>query len=109
MGPADADAAEFLHFVETTRDPTHVRSLTEAAWRGHLEETGLRVERLTVIPKGRTYRSWTDRVGMKEEAADALEAEILRASAPLLDRFFTVRDGRLDHFTDPKIVLLARR
>ena len=44
-------ADERVEEAERLRDPTHVRSYSEAEWRGHLTAAGLRVERVGHYPK----------------------------------------------------------
>jgi SAM-dependent methyltransferase len=63
-------ADEQVEEAERLRDPTHVRSHTEAEWRGHLAAAGLTVERTGRFPKRHPVEPWLDRVGCTGPTAE---------------------------------------
>jgi SAM-dependent methyltransferase len=90
-------ADERVEEAERLRDPTHVRSYTEAEWRGHLAAAGLIVERAGRFPKRHPVEPWLARVGCGGATAE-------RVRALLADRMDS--DGAV--WLDTKIVLRAR-
>ena len=69
ISPDDADAAAWMHDIEIWRDPSHVRNLTEAAWRRSIERAGLRVAEAALSRVDLEYPDWTQRAGMPEDEA----------------------------------------
>jgi SAM-dependent methyltransferase len=64
----DGEDAEEAHRI---RDPSHVRSLSEAEWRDLFESTGLDVEEVELFPgRGIPYEPWLERVGCRGEEAE---------------------------------------
>ncbi len=63
-------ADEQVEEAERLRDPTHVRSYTEAEWRGYLAAAGLAVERVGLFPKRHPLGPWLERTGCTGETAD---------------------------------------
>jgi SAM-dependent methyltransferase len=62
-------ADEHVEEAERLRDPTHVRSYTEAEWRGHLAAAGLAVERVELFPKRHPLGPWLERTGCTGDTA----------------------------------------
>jgi SAM-dependent methyltransferase len=89
-------ADDTVEEAERVRDPTHVRSYTEAEWRGFLEGAGLDVEALERFEKRHPLEAWLARTGCEGEEAD-------RVRSLLADR---IVEG---HYVDEKIVLKARK
>jgi SAM-dependent methyltransferase len=89
-------ADEAVEEAEKLRDPTHVRSYTEAEWRALLEQAGLHVEAVERFEKRHPLETWLARTGCEGEEAE-------RARELLADRIF---DG---DYVDEKIVLKARK
>ena len=89
----ESDAVEE---AERLRDPTHVRSLSEAEWRDVLASAGLRVEETHVVAKRRDLETWLARTDTPEDVAD-------RVRELLADH---VEDGE---YVDRKIMLKARK
>ena len=87
---------ESVEEAETLRDPTHIRSYTEAEWRGFLEGAGLKVEAVEAFEKRHPLEAWLARTGCEGEEAD-------RVRELLADR---IVDG---HYVDTKIVLRGRK
>jgi len=89
-------ADDTVEEAERVRDPTHVRSYTEAEWRGFLEEAGLDVEAMERFEKRHPLEAWLARTGCEGEEAD-------RVRSLLADR---IVEG---HYVDEKIVFKARK
>lgn len=88
--------SERVEDAEKLRDPTHVRSYTEAEWRGLLEAAGLRIERIEIQEKRRPLESWlarTETTGREAEQVKALVAD-------------AIDDG---DYVDRKILIRARK
>ena len=82
--------------AERLRDPTHVRSYSEAEWRELLESAGLAVEEVRVLEKSRPLESWLDRVACVGEEAE-------RVKELVADHV------RGDDYVDRKILVRARK
>jgi SAM-dependent methyltransferase len=84
--------------AERLRDPTHVRSYSEAEWRDFLEEAGLEIEQIEHFEKIHVLSEWLARTGCEGEDARRVK-ELL---APVL-----VGDGKA--WRDVKVVIKARK
>ena len=82
--------------AEKLRDPSHVRNLTEAEWRGLVADTGLEVAEVRLFAHTFDFAAWLTRTG-----CDGVEAD--RVTELLGSR---VTDGRL---TLDKIAIRAVR
>ena len=89
-------ASERVEEAERVRDPTHVRSYTEAEWRGLLDGAGLEVEEVATVAKRRPVEDWLARAGCRGDEAE-------RVRELLGDR---VEDGE---YVDTKILLRGRK
>jgi SAM-dependent methyltransferase len=89
-------ASDDVERAERVRDPSHVRSYTEAEWRGMLAAAGLTVEDAWVYEMRHPLEPWLARTGSSE----AEQAEVRR----LLEAH--VVDG---DYVDRKLLLKARR
>lgn len=89
-------ASEQVEEAEKLRDPTHVRSYSEAQWRGMLEAASLDVEQVERFEKRHPLEEWLDRAGTPDP--DRARVEEL-----LGDRI----DG--DAYVDTKLLLRARK
>jgi len=73
--------SEQVEEAEKLRDPTHIRSYSEAAWRSFLEAAGLEVEQVERFEKRHPLEEWLARSGtptgdakrVKELLADQIE------------------------------------
>jgi ubiquinone/menaquinone biosynthesis C-methylase UbiE len=88
--------AEDVEEAERLRDPTHVRSYTEEEWRAFLEDAGLEVEAVELLPKSRPVESWLERAGCHGAEAERVR-ELLADS---------IAEGE---YEDTKILLRARK
>jgi hypothetical protein len=89
-------ASEQVEDAEKLRDPTHVRSYTEAEWRSFLEGAGLAIEQVEIREKRRPLEAWlarTETTGQEAEQVRALLAD-------------AIEDG---DYVDRKILLKARK
>ena len=84
--------------AEKLRDPTHVRSYTEAEWREMLDAVGLEVELVEYFEKTHPLEDWLARTGCEGDDAK-------RVRKLLADRM--TADGQA--WQDTKILLRARR
>jgi len=89
-------ASEEVEQAERLRDPTHVRSYTEAQWRGFVEEAGLVLEQVEMFTKRRPLELWLERTGCVGAEAERV-LELLGAQ---------IEDGQ---YVDTKLVLRARK
>ena len=90
--------SEDVEAAEKLRDPTHVRSYSEAEWRTFLERAGLTVEEVRSVEKTHPFDAWLARTGCEGAEAD----RVRQLLAPL-----TSADG--ESWTDTKILLRARK
>jgi SAM-dependent methyltransferase len=88
--------SETVEEAEKLRDPTHVRSYTEAEWRGMLEAAGLTVEEAHAFAKRHPLEAWLDRSGTPKEDRPRV-VELLGEQV----------EG--DEYVDTKLVLRARK
>jgi SAM-dependent methyltransferase len=87
---------EAVEEAEKLRDPTHVRSYTEAEWRSMLEAAGLVVEEVRAFEKRHPLEAWLDRAGTPDEDKP-------RVVELLGDQVVG------DEYVDTKLVLRARK
>ena len=88
--------SEVVEEAERLRDPTHVRSYSEAEWRELFAGAGLEVEDVAFVEKRRPVDEWLARTG-------CTGAEALRVRSLLADQI----DG--DDYVDTKILLRGVR
>ena len=88
--------SEQVEEAEKLRDPTHVRSYSEAEWRSLLEAAGLEVELVESFEKRHPLEEWLARSGTPDEDA-------ARVKELLADQI----EG--DEYVDTKLVLKARK
>ena len=84
---------ETVEEAERLRDPTHVRSYSEAEWRELFEEAGLLVEDVRVLEKARPLDSWLGRVGCAGEEAERVTELVSEhlVGADFVDRKILIR------------------
>lgn len=88
--------SEQVEEAEKVRDPTHVRSYTQAEWRSFLEAAGLEIEQVEVVEKRHPLGPWLARAGTSE--ADGARVRELLAEH--------IQDGE---YVDRKVLLNARK
>ena len=108
MSPDDPELDAFLDAVERRRDPTHVRSYRRDEWMRIIDRTGLQVERVASLRKGRSFQFWLERGGVEGEHADQLRETFRDAPDTAKECFEIQIDGDvIKSFTDDKIVIRA--
>ncbi len=110
LAPDDPESAAYQDEVETLRDPTHRRIYTQREWIAFCEEAGLRVARTEVVRKTHDFEPWLERGGEDATTQQRVRARFLDAPASAVrDLEIVIADGRVQSFTDRKLVLAARR
>lgn len=89
--------SEELEDAYRLHDPTHVRSYSEAEWRGFVEQAALRIDAIQILETRRPLETWIARTGCTKEDADRLRA------------FFADRVDESGEWGDQKIVIKARK
>jgi len=110
LAPEDSESATYQDEVETLRDPTHRHIYRQREWIAFCDEAGLRVEKTEVVRKAHPFEPWLERGG--EDAATQQRVRTRFIDAPesaVRDLEIVVADGRVQSFSDRKLVLVARR
>ena len=89
-------SSEAVEEAEILRDPTHVRSYSEAQWRAFLEEAGLVVEEVERFEKRHPLEDWLART-------DTAEDDAVRVRELLAEQIEN------DEYVDTKLVIRARK
>lgn len=106
--PADPEQDAFINGAEVLRDPTHVRSNTEAEWRSFVEAAGLTVQHTEVHLKKHNFPDWVARAQMPTEAVAELTERYLNASPAVKAQFqIQIEDGQVRSYVDQKLLLVA--
>jgi ubiquinone/menaquinone biosynthesis C-methylase UbiE len=104
-------AADIVYnLFEKTRDPSHGRALTAAAWRGLVAGTGLVVEHQEIMDKSMPFAPWVKQQSVPADRIGRLRAMAHESSACL--RAFlkpTPLENGDWQFTLRELVLIARR
>lgn len=108
VSPDDPDLDRFVNGIEKLRDPTHVRSYTEAEWRAMLQGAGLEVRQAELYRKQLEIAPWIERSGMDAGGAEQVYAAFSSAD-PAARRHFVIEceDGRAVSFTLDQLILRA--
>jgi SAM-dependent methyltransferase len=88
--------SERVEEAEKLRDPTHVRSYSEAEWRRFFAAAGLAVEQVAIQEKRRPFESWLARVGVSGAEAEQVRSLVEAA----------IEGGE---YVDRKILLKGRK
>jgi SAM-dependent methyltransferase len=73
---------EAVEEAEILRDPTHVRHLTVEEWRVAVEAAGLRVDRLTQVPRIHQMHDWLTLTGCRGIAATRVRSLLAVRTRP---------------------------
>lgn len=108
--PGDDEADSFLQEAEVLRDPTHVRAHRPGDWARLIRDAGFVVERLEVVRKRHAFDPWVARAHVDSATARELHRRFLSAP-PAARRALAIesRGGRVEAFTDDKVVVAALR
>ncbi|HLO01631.1 MAG TPA: methyltransferase domain-containing protein [Symbiobacteriaceae bacterium] len=108
--PADPELDAFINGAEVLRDPTHVRSYTEAEWRTFVAEAGMTVRQTEVHLKKHNFPDWVARAQMPVEAAAELTERYLNASPAVRAQFqIQIEEGQVRSYVDQKLLLIATK
>jgi ubiquinone/menaquinone biosynthesis C-methylase UbiE len=110
--PADPALDRFLNDLEKLRDPTHVRSYTEAEWRAMLQAAGFEAPAIPVHCYRKTHSvgEWIERAGLDAATTEQVYAAFDAAPVGARQHFdLLYEDGRAVSFTDEKLILRVDR
>jgi len=108
--PEDPETAAYQDEVELLRDPTHRHIYTEREWVAFCEAAGLHVEKQEVVRKAHDFEPWLERGGEDAATQQRVRARFLEAPASVIrDLEIVSSNGKVQSFTDRKLVLAARR
>lgn len=109
LAPDDPGVAAFLHELEVTRDPTHVRAFTRAEWEAMVGAAGFTVDLVEVWPKPKAFDPWVERGGA-DAAGQARTRALVRAASPGAVAALAIEvdeDGEPVRFADDKLLVCA--
>lgn len=109
LAPDDPAVAAFLHELEVTRDPTHVRAFTRAEWVAMVEAAGFSVEVVEVWPKPKAFDPWVERGGADAAGRDRTRA-LVRDAPPAAIAALAIEygdGGEPVRFADDKLLVCA--
>lgn len=110
IAPGNPVSAAFQHEFESLRDPTHRRIYMKHEWMGFVRNAGFRVSGWAVVYKTHEFESWLERGSRDELTRERVRHRFLEAPQWAVRQFRIVtQDGQVKSFTDPKLVLAARR
>ncbi|HXO58218.1 MAG TPA: class I SAM-dependent methyltransferase [Candidatus Acidoferrum sp.] len=108
--PEDPESAAYQDEVELLRDPTHKRIYTEREWIAFCEQAGMHMEKQEVVRKTHDFEPWLERGGETATTQQRVRNRFLQAPASAVrDLEIVTADGKVQSFTDRKLVLAARR
>jgi ubiquinone/menaquinone biosynthesis C-methylase UbiE len=108
--PEDPESGAYQDEVELLRDPTHRRIYTEREWIAFCERAGMHVEKQEVVRKAHDFEPWLERGGEDAATQQRVRDRFLQAPASAVrDLEIVTADGKVQSFTDRKLVLAARR
>lgn len=106
----DGPVGEFFNAYEAVRDPSHVRSLTEAEWIDLLERNGFRIDAIEPFRKRHEFEEWTTRMQVSEEGCERLRQMMRDAGEAAHAAFEVVFDpntGAVASWVDTKTLFAA--
>ncbi len=107
----EGEVGDLFNAYETVRDPSHVRSLTEAEWVALFERNGFRIEAVEPFRKRHEFDDWTERMQVSVEDRERLQA-MMRDAGEAVHRAFEVafdpETGRVASWVDTKTLFAAR-
>ena len=108
--PDDPESAAYQDEVELLRDPTHRHIYTEREWVSLIEQAGFHVENTEVVRKAHDFEPWLERGGEDAATQQRVRTRFLEAPASAArDLEIVTAEGKVQSFTDRKLVLAARR
>lgn len=110
VSPDDAEAAAWMHEIETRRDPSHVRNLPADGWLAAAGRAGLRVVQTDLSRVDLSYPDWTDRAGMAQYEAVRLGEALANAPRPAREAFgIAPEEGGAVRFFWPILTMKAAK
>lgn len=110
IAPNDESTDAFLNRIERLRDPSHMRSHTEAAWRAWFDEAGFDIEAGMVVTKTIDYRDWIAQLDTPTENRQKIEALFSDPPEGAADLYeITHAEDGIASFVNLKVLLRARR
>jgi SAM-dependent methyltransferase len=110
LAPEDPQSAAFQDEVERLRDPTHRRIYTKSEWIAFCAPAGLSIEHVDEVRKVHDFEPWLERGGEDDDTMERVRQRFLQAPPPAVrDLQVAVENGRVESFTDRKLILAARR
>lgn len=76
LAPENPDARIFFNEIETLRDPSHVRDLSESEWMSLFSNAGLTLLKHTKRQKEWLFKSWTERMSTPEPIVKEIEQKL---------------------------------
>jgi len=108
--PENAESAAYQDEVESLRDPTHRRIHTKGEWIAFCEGAGLHIEKQEVVRKAHDFEPWLERGGEDAATQQRVRSRFVNAPASAVrDLEIVTAEGKVQSFTDRKLVLAARR
>ncbi|MBZ0188252.1 MAG: class I SAM-dependent methyltransferase [Candidatus Obscuribacterales bacterium] len=106
--PQDERLDQFINYVETLRDPTHVRSYSELEWRQMLSDNGFKIKKTRHYKKTHEIVDWMDKAGLAKSKRPLVLATFRQASQAAIEEFEIEFDGETPvSYTDDKVILRA--
>lgn len=107
LAPHNPEEKKFLDWLERTRDPTHVHSLSEVEWHNAVKAAGLSIAEETVFKKKHNFASWVSRTGRSKAEIEDITKNIFKASSEIRSKFFTIENHAIKYLHDEKIIFAA--
>lgn len=108
--PEDAGLAAFHNTLETLRDASHVRCLTEQEWTRLLSSAGFQVQKVTRFTKTQNFHDWLTRMVASKDQAERVENFIRGASSTAKQYFrITEKDGVVESWSSETMILLGHK
>lgn len=108
----EGEVGEFFNSYEAVRDPSHVRSLTEAEWLALIARHDLAVDAVERFRKRHEFEEWTDRMQVSRQDRQKLQ-NMMRGAGQSVHQAFEVTfdsdTGKVLSWMDTKTLFAARR
>jgi len=102
-------AMEFMHQIETIRDPSHVRSYGAEQWKSMLAEHGLSIQYVENIQERWDFEKWMDNMGLENSTRKLLRNMIMSADQLVKELLQPeIQNGKLFH-NYWHVILLAKK
>jgi len=108
--PEDEEIAAFHQQLESSRNPTHVRTYTENEWRTMLTEADFIVQTVERVVIPLDFYDWLKQKGIGREQAKRINQMFSSASHKVQNYFqVEVFAGEVEAFAEPRLVIVANR